>query len=48
MQADASSRVSESDMDTKEFVKKNIFASAQKNETQLCFKKTCGNPGRKY
>ena len=47
MQADTSSRVLESNSDTKEFEKKDTFAPAQKNEIQLRFKKTCGNPGRK-
>lgn len=31
----------------KEFEKKDYFAPTQKNETQLRFKKTSGNPGRK-
>jgi len=48
MQADASCRVlQENDANIKEFEKKDTFAPAQKNEKQLHFKKTCGNPGRK-
>ena len=49
IQADTSYRVleSESETDIKEFEKKDTFAPAQKNEIQLRFKKTCGNPGRK-
>ena len=48
MQADSSCRVlEENDTNIKEFEKKETFAPAQKNEKQLVFKKTCGNPGRK-
>ena len=48
MQADASCKVLENRRaNIKEFEKKDIFAPAQKNETQLRFKKTCENPGRK-
>jgi len=48
MQADASCKVlDDRNNNIKEFERKDIFAPAQKNETQLRFKKTCGNPGRK-
>lgn len=47
MQADTSCRVLDSETNIKDFEKKDTFAPAQKNETQLRFKKTCGNPGRK-
>lgn len=50
MQADTSCSVLGSETNKsniKDFEKKETFAPAQKNETQLRFKKTCGNPGRK-
>lgn len=47
MQADASCKVLDDRSNIKEFERQDIFASAQKNETQLRFKKTCENPGRK-
>ena len=47
MQVDTSCRVINNDVNIKDFEKKDTFAPAQKNETQLRFKKTCANPGRK-
>ena len=47
MQADTSTRALETDIRIKEFDRKDHFPPAQKNEVQLRFKKTCGNPGRK-
>ena len=48
MQVDASCKVLENRRaNIKEFEKQNIFAPAQRNKTQLWFKKTYENPGRK-
>lgn len=46
MQAASSSKVSTEET-SQAFTIKDKFAPAQKNETQLRFKKTCANPGRK-
>ena len=46
MQADTTCRVLDSETNIKDFGKGYLCAST-KNETQLRFKKTCGNPGRK-
>ena len=47
IQADASTRILETEKTPREFETNDYFAPAQKNEVQLRFKKTCGNPGRK-
>ena len=49
IQADAALQMTITSEDTqlRTFEKKNHFVSTQKNETQLCFKKTTGTPGRK-
>jgi len=47
MQAASSSKISTTDETGQVFTIKDKFAPAQKNETQLRFKKTCADPGRK-
>ena len=47
MQATSSVKVLSSEDNTMEFEIKDHFAPTQKNETQLQFKKTCADPGRK-
>ncbi|XP_065902011.1 uncharacterized protein [Dysidea avara] len=47
MQAASSSKVCTREETSQTFTIKDKFAPAQKNETQLRFKKTCADPGRK-
>lgn len=47
MQAASSARVPLNDDNITEFKIKDHFVSTQKNETQLRFKKTSADPGRK-